>query len=95
MEDIDRFRCTEQVLMRGSESVEDLIRVKTVLVTSSRERIPIDYTLQTQSGGFQVVDFAIEGVSLVNHYRATFSRFLVNRPFSELLMQLKRKLRIS
>jgi phospholipid transport system substrate-binding protein len=95
MDDIDRFRGTEQVLVRGSESVEDLIRVNTVLVTSSRERIPIDYSLQAQSGRLGVVDFAIEGVSLVNHYRATFGRFLVNRPFSELLLQLKRKLGLS
>jgi phospholipid transport system substrate-binding protein len=92
MTDIDRFSGTEQVLVRGSDSVEDLIRVNTLLVTGSRERVPIDYTLQAQSNGLQVVDFAIEGVSLVNHYRATFSRFLVNRPFSELLLQLKRKL---
>jgi phospholipid transport system substrate-binding protein len=92
MDDIDRFRGTEQVLVRGSESVADLVRVNTVLITNSRERIPIDYSLRVQSSRLQVVDFAIEGVSLVNHYRATFSRFLVNRPFSELLTQLKRKL---
>lgn len=95
MADIDRFRGTEQLLVRGSEDIEDLIRVNTVLVTNSRERIPIDYILQEQSAGLAVVDFAIEGVSLVNHYRATFSRFLVNRPFSELLGQLKQKLGIS
>lgn len=92
MDDIDRFRGTEQVLVRGSESVEDLVRVNTVLITNSRERVPIDYSLRGESGGLRVVDFAIEGVSLVNHYRATFSRFLVNRAFSELLDQLKRKL---
>jgi phospholipid transport system substrate-binding protein len=94
MDDIDRFQGTERVLMNGSESVEDMIRVKTVLVTSSRERIPIDYILQARGTGFAVVDFSIEGVSLVNHYRATFSRFLVNRPFSELMGQLKQKLGI-
>jgi phospholipid transport system substrate-binding protein len=94
MDDIDRFQGTERVLMNGSESVEDMVRVKTVLVTSSRERIPIDYTLQARGTGFAVVDFSIEGVSLVNHYRTTFSRFLVNRPFSELMGQLKQKLGI-
>jgi phospholipid transport system substrate-binding protein len=92
MDDIDRFRGTEQVLVLGSTSVEDVIRVHTVLVTSSRERIPIDYSMQAQGSGLAVVDFAIEGVSLVNHYRATFSRFLVNRPFADLLAQLKQKL---
>ncbi|HTV17321.1 MAG TPA: ABC transporter substrate-binding protein [Polyangiaceae bacterium] len=93
MQDIDRFRGSEQVLVRGSDTVEDTIRVNTVLVTSSRERIPIDYFLQAEARGLQVVDFAVENVSLVNHYRATFSRFLVNRPFGELLRQLQQKLK--
>lgn len=95
MQDIDRFRGTEQVLVSGSDQVQDTIQVNTVLVTSSRERIPIDYMLQARSSGLAVVDFAIEGVSLVNHYRATFGRFLVNRSFAELLAQLKQKLGVS
>ena len=95
MDDIDRFRGTEQVVVRGSEKLDALVRVKTVLITSSREQVPMDYSLEEQSAGLKVVDLAIEGVSLVNHYRTTFSRFLVNKPFSELLDQLKRKLGIS
>jgi ABC-type transporter MlaC component len=41
-----------------------------------------------------VVDLSVEGVSLVNHYRQTFSRFLANKQFPDLLQQLKRKLGI-
>jgi phospholipid transport system substrate-binding protein len=95
MDDIDRFRGTEQVLVSGSEKLEALVRVKTVLIIGSREQVPMDYVLEEQSAGLKVVDLSIEGVSLVNHYRTTFSRFLVNKPFNELLEQLKRKLRIS
>jgi phospholipid transport system substrate-binding protein len=95
MDDIDRFRGTEQVLVRGSEKLEAMVRVKTVLVTSSREQVPMDYMIEDQGAGLAVVDLSIEGVSLVNHYRTTFSRFLVNKPFSELLDQLKRKLGMS
>jgi phospholipid transport system substrate-binding protein len=92
MDDVDRFRGTEQVLLRGSEKLDHLAKVKTVLITNSREQVPMDYSLEEQSTGLKVVDLAIEGVSLVNHYRTTFNRFLVNRSFGELLSQLKRQL---
>lgn len=92
MDDIDRFRGTEQVTVSGSEKSGELLVVKTVLVTHSRERIPMDYRLQRLEAGQRVVDLAIEGVSLVNHYRSTFSRYLVNKTIGELLAQLERQL---
>lgn len=92
MDDIDRFRGTEEVSHRGSEVQEGLVKVKTVLITNSREQVPMDYTLQQVEGRFWVIDLAIEGVSLVNHYRKTFSRYLVNKSLAELLAQLERKL---
>ena len=52
----------------------------------------MSYTLRALAGPWRVEDLSIEGVSLVNHYRKTFARFLVNRTFDELLAQLKRKL---
>jgi phospholipid transport system substrate-binding protein len=92
MDDIDRFRGNESVTIRGSEKVSELVVVKTMLLTSSREQVPMDYTLQPVEGRHWVVDLAIEGVSLVNHYRKTFSRYLVNKSLAELLAQLERKL---
>jgi phospholipid transport system substrate-binding protein len=95
MKDIDRFQGSERVLVRGSTRVEDVITVKTLLITSSGEQVPMDYMLRSTGPELRVIDFAIEGVSLVNHYRTTFARFLVNRPFGELLAQLKSKLGMS
>jgi phospholipid transport system substrate-binding protein len=92
MDDIDRFQGTEQVSVTGSEKSGDLVVVKTVLLTGSREQVPMSYTLHQLAGAWRVEDLSIEGVSLVNHYRKTFARFLVNRTFAELLEQLKRKL---
>lgn len=92
MDDIDRFRGNETVTIRGSEKNAELVVVKTILVTSSREQVPMDYTLHQVEGRHWVVDLAIEGVSLVNHYRKTFSRYLVNKSLAELLAQLERKL---
>lgn len=92
MDDIDRFQGTERVVVKGEKSTGGSVLVETVLITSSREEVPIDYLLYAGSGGHKVEDFSVERVSLVNHYRQTFSRFLVSRSFDELLEQLRRKL---
>jgi phospholipid transport system substrate-binding protein len=95
MDDIDRFQGSEKVTVNGSEKRGELELVKTTLITASREQVPIDYTLHKTTDAWRVEDVSVEGVSLVNHYRTTFSRFLVNKSFDELLQQLKRKLGLS
>lgn len=95
MNDIDRFQGNEEILIQGSDAQPEFTVVKTVLITSSRERVPIDYTLQRQAGSWRVQDINIEGVSLVNHYRKTFANFLANKSFEALMNQLKRKLGVA
>jgi phospholipid transport system substrate-binding protein len=92
MDDIDRFQGSEQVKIKSSDERDGSATVRTVLVTTSRDQIPIDYTLHQAGGRWEVVDVTIEGISLVNHYRKTFARYLVNKSFTELMQQLKRKL---
>jgi phospholipid transport system substrate-binding protein len=91
MEDIDRFRGDEKIIVAGTASVDTDSpdqRVDTILVTHSRERVPIVYYMHRTSDGWRVYDFSIEGVSLVNHYRGTFGRYLVNHSFDDLLKRL-------
>ncbi len=95
MDDLDRFQGTERVEFRGTRERGSLVVVRTILVTASKEQLPIDYTLEKQAKDHRVVDFSVEGVSLVNHYRKSFSAFLVNNSFEELLRRLKRKLGLS
>jgi phospholipid transport system substrate-binding protein len=92
MEDLDRFRGTEAVQIIGTLQREELRIVQTILVTDSRERIPMDYALYLAEGRWLVNDLSIEGISLVLHYRKSFDRFLVNKSFAELLEQLERRL---
>lgn len=91
MDDIDRFQGSEQVQIKGSEKNGELESVNTLLITSSREQVLMNYTLQNLGKRWAVVDLSVEGVSLVNHYRQTFGRFLTNKSFPELMQQLKRK----
>jgi phospholipid transport system substrate-binding protein len=92
MEDVDRFQGTEKVTVKDAEVRGELQIVRTTLLTASKELIPIDYTLHKATQGWRVSDFSVEGVSMVNHFRGTFNRFLVNKDINELIKQLRTKL---
>jgi phospholipid transport system substrate-binding protein len=89
MDDLDRFMGDEKVTVQGVETRDDQRVVKTILVTHSRERVPIDYFMHIEADKWVIHDFSIEGVSLVNHYRKSFSNFLVNHAFEDLLGRLR------
>jgi ABC-type transporter MlaC component len=102
MDDIDRFQGSETVTVDGSIAQAEEMLVKTTLTTASRERVPIDYRMRPMKGQGQgqaasaqqwmVVDLSIEGVSLVNHFRKTFSSALANMSVDELIARLQRQL---
>jgi phospholipid transport system substrate-binding protein len=88
-DDLDRFMGDEKVLIKGVEVRDELRLVKTVLITHSRDQIPLDYLMREQAQAWRAVDFSVEGVSLVNHYRKSFGRFLDSHSFDELLARLR------
>jgi len=88
-DDLDRFMGDENVLVKGSEERGELRVVKTILITHSRDQVPLDYFMHREGSTWRAVDFSVEGVSLVNHYRKSFARFLVNHSFEELLAKLR------
>jgi phospholipid transport system substrate-binding protein len=92
MDDIDRFQGTETLTIDGATRDGDEATVKSTLVTASRERVPIDYRMRIRDGRWSVVDLSIEGVSIVNHFRKTFSAALANMTIDELIEHLKRQL---
>ena len=89
IEDLDRFTGHEKVIIKGERPQPPLRIVDTTLVTASGDRVPINYVLQLQREHWVGIDVEIQGVSLVNHYRATFRRFLVNHSFDALLKRLR------
>jgi phospholipid transport system substrate-binding protein len=91
MDDIDRFQGTETLTVDGSTREGEDTVVRSTLVTSSRERVPIDYRMRQQQGKWTVVDLSIEGVSLVNHFRKTFSGALANMTIDQLIERLKKQ----
>lgn len=91
LDDLDKFRGDEQVTIERSTESVDQAEVHTIVVTHGGERVPMVYWLHRVESAWRVYDFSIEGVSLVNHYRESFARFLVNHDFEALMERLQRK----
>jgi phospholipid transport system substrate-binding protein len=91
LDDLDKFRGDERVTIERSTESRDHAEVYTIVVTHSGERVPMVYWLHRVESAWRVYDFSIEGVSLVNNYRESFARFLVNHSFEELMERLERK----
>jgi phospholipid transport system substrate-binding protein len=47
--------------------------VKTAVIQSGGQPIPIDYSMEKTSSGWKVYDVLIDGVSLVTNYRSSFN----------------------
>ena len=65
--------------------------VKTKIVTKRNVEIPIDYRMMDKGGKWEVYDVSIEGVSLVNNYRAQFSKIIRTSSYQELVRRMKSK----
>ena len=88
---LDRFQGEEQVQHTGTEKVGTNHLVKMKLVTPSRAWVPFAFYINDSK---KVYDISIEGVSLSNHYRGTFSRMLANDPFESMMKKLEKKLEV-
>jgi phospholipid transport system substrate-binding protein len=64
-------------------------KVATKIVDSKGQEYSVDYRLHNVNGDWKVYDVVIEDVSLVNNYRAQFSRVLTKSSFEELLDAMK------
>jgi phospholipid transport system substrate-binding protein len=83
---------TDEKIVFGKEIS---ITEKTVEVQSTVQRkngdIPIYYRVIQEDGGWRIYDVVIEGVSLINNYRAQFREILANKPPESLLETLRKK----
>jgi phospholipid transport system substrate-binding protein len=65
--------------------------VHTKIIDSIGREFSVDYRLHNVNGDWKVYDVVIEDVSLVNNYRAQFSRVLARSSFDELLRRMRQK----
>jgi len=65
--------------------------VATRVINERGEEFAIDYRLNIEASQWKVYDVIIENVSIVNNYRAQFSRILGRSSFAELLHTIRDK----
>jgi len=64
--------------------------VKTFIV-SSRNRIPVDYSMIQKEDTWRIYDVKVEGISLVKNYRSQFKEILAKESPDQLIERLKEK----
>ncbi len=92
---VDRIQggYSDETVEFGNQRIHEsrpLAVVKTFIV-SSRNRIPVDYSLIQKNGAWRVYDVKVEGVSLVKNYRSQFKEILSKETPDELIERLKKK----
>jgi phospholipid transport system substrate-binding protein len=92
---VDRIQggYSDESIEFGKETIHEskpLARVSTFIV-SSRNRIPVDYSLMKKDGAWRVYDVKVEGVSLVKNYRSQFKEILSKETPDQLIERLKQK----
>lgn len=70
---------------------DDRAEVDTAIVTEATE-IPVTYKMKHNQNDWYVYDVIIEGVSMVNSYRSTFSAIVKNQGMDGLLNDIQKKI---
>lgn len=72
------------------ESIEgNSAGVATTLLTRGGQALPVDYWMVRRGDGWKVQDVVVDGVSLVQNYRAQFARILAAYPYAELVARMQ------
>ena len=88
---IDTYSGGGNVKYSGENIQGDLATVRTTIVTVKGTEIPADYRMHQRTGKWMVYDVSIEGVSLVNNYRAQFNQIIQRGGYSDLVQKLQKK----
>jgi phospholipid transport system substrate-binding protein len=69
---------------------EDVV-VRTLLLRSGKEPIPLDYRLQKTAEGWKIYDFNVLGLWIVEHYRSQFGQLVSAKGIDGLIQSLEQK----
>ena len=78
--------------LKEREDDNNYAQVDTKLVDKKGQEFAINYRLYNTKGDWKVYDVVIENVSIVNNYRAQFTRVLASSSYEELVNRMKGKL---
>jgi len=82
------FLKKEKIIYEQEDEQEENARVRTSIYRIN-ERIPVDYSLTKADGTWLVSDVIIDGVSVVDNYRKSFSRVIQQESLDGLLRKMR------
>ena len=65
-------------------------RVNSVIIRSNGQNIPLSYSLVSKNNTWKIYDLSVEGVSLLQSFRAQFGQILQNSSMQHLIAQMRR-----
>jgi len=81
----------ERIQYTGESVDGNLATVMTTIITKSGAGLPVDYRVLRRGDRWFVYDVWIEGVSLMNNYRAQFNKIIQTSSYKDLVRKLKAK----
>ena len=89
----DRIQAyTDQKIVYENETVNGDRAVVDMSIATGTSKIPVSFKLKDNGGDWYAYDVVIEGVSLVNNYRNTFSAIAKNEGMDGLLSDIQRRI---
>lgn len=70
---------------------EKFIKVKSIVMRTNGQKIPVTYSLVMRDGQWKIYDFSVEGVSLLQSFRSQFAQALKNSSMGDLIRQMQKK----
>jgi phospholipid transport system substrate-binding protein len=83
----------EKVVYEGEDIAKDYGTLKVRIVTKKDTDIPVEYRFRKGGDKWLVYDVSIQGVSLVNNYRAQFDSIMIKIPYAKLVKMLRDKVK--
>ena len=81
----------DKIVYLNERAEKDYAEVNTKVISAKGEETPMTYKLHPVDSDWKVFDILVENISIVNNYRAQFSRVLSNASLDELIKRMKDK----
>ena len=81
----------QKVAYTGETSDSEYAVVNTKITGKNGQAFSADYKLHRVEGKWKIYDIVVEGISLVNNYRAQFNRVMTRSSFQELIKTMQQK----
>ncbi len=88
---IDEFN-GEKFVYKKETIDQDYARVDSVVQTPAGKEFSIRYKLRLKGGAWKIYDVVVENISIVNNYRAQFSRIIDQSSYEQLVLRMEQKL---